>query len=218
MFSFYNMTPVIMKEKPMRKQQFFTSDLHFGHTNIIKYCNRPYSTVDEMNEALIANWNEVVPEENADVYILGDLVMGKFAENIKLIKELNGRKWLVSGNHDRCWPGHKNYFNQIKKYLDAGISGVSQNLLLRLNANPDHNVTLSHFPKRASLGAYDHRYSDYYQTTNQWVLHGHVHDTWKVDFENKQINVGVDVWDYKPVSEETLGQIIDEANAQWRIK
>lgn len=163
-----------------------------------------------MNEALITYWNETVPEKNAVVYILGDLIMGKHSENLKLISQLNGQKWLVSGNHDKCWVGHKGYHKHMKKYIDAGISSISQNLLLTLNGDNRQHVTLSHFPKRVTIGSYDNRFEEYYQTTQEWVLHGHVHDTWKVDHEHKQINVGVDVWDFKPISEETIGEIIKE--------
>lgn len=76
---------------------WFTSDTHFNHDNIIKYCNRPFSSITEMNEALIKNWNELVKPDDT-IYHLGDFGFGKI-ENI--VRRLNGRKYLIIGSHDK---------------------------------------------------------------------------------------------------------------------
>jgi calcineurin-like phosphoesterase family protein len=76
---------------------YLIADTHFNHANIIKYCDRPFQTVEEMNEALIANWNKVV-EENDMVIFLGDLCF-KDDANVWLAK-LNGDKVVIRGNHD----------------------------------------------------------------------------------------------------------------------
>lgn len=75
---------------------FVISDTHFGHANIIKYCSRPFSSVEEMNEQLVDNWNKVV-KTNDIVYHLGDVYFG---ENGKVLERLKGRKRLILGNHD----------------------------------------------------------------------------------------------------------------------
>lgn len=79
---------------------FYTSDTHFGHERILELCERPFSDVTRMNEALIERWNNVVQPEDT-VYHLGDVALGKIAESLPLISRLNGYKILVLGNHDR---------------------------------------------------------------------------------------------------------------------
>jgi|WetSurMetagenome_2_1015567.scaffolds.fasta_scaffold03410_11 calcineurin-like phosphoesterase family protein len=86
------------KHRP--KQTIFTvSDLHLNHRNIIRYCNRPFSTenVNEMNEVLINNWNHVVKPEDT-VFFVGDMALGS---SDKYIPKLNGNIFFISGNHDR---------------------------------------------------------------------------------------------------------------------
>ena len=84
----------------MTKEIFFTSDQHYGHFNIIRYCNRPFSSVEEMDETLIQNHNKKVRQSDI-VYMVGDLAFHKDrAQIIALLKRLNGRKILVTGNHD----------------------------------------------------------------------------------------------------------------------
>src|SRR4051794_15711876 len=85
--------------------RWFTSDLHLGHTNIIQYANRPFSSVDAMDRTLIDRWNEVVCDSD-EVWCLGDMAMGQLDRTRPLISELAGRKVLLAGNHDRCWAGH----------------------------------------------------------------------------------------------------------------
>lgn len=76
-----------------------TSDTHFNHVNIIKYCNRPFLSVEEMNEVIINNWNDVVPK-GATVYHLGDFALGDKSLIPDLLNRLNGHIKFVMGNHD----------------------------------------------------------------------------------------------------------------------
>ena len=74
------------------------SDTHFNHTNIIRYCDRPFNSVGEMNQMLIANWNKVVEEEDT-VFFLGDLASGH--DPLSWLDLLNGHIVLIKGSHDR---------------------------------------------------------------------------------------------------------------------
>lgn len=75
---------------------FFTADTHFGHARIIEYCDRPWDSVDKMNEGLIENWNSVVPKDGVVIHA-GDVA---FCDPTKIIPQLNGKIILVKGNHD----------------------------------------------------------------------------------------------------------------------
>lgn len=95
---------------------FFIADTHFNDEDIIKYDNRPFKTVTEMNQAIIDNWNDVVTE-NDIVYVVGDL--GKISATY--LVELNGTKYLIKGNHD-------NMPNQF--YRDLGFEEVYDHPIL----------------------------------------------------------------------------------------
>lgn len=80
---------------------FFTSDTHWGHAAIIRYCKRPFANVRDMDEAMIANWNAVVRHDDNVVWHLGDFAHGADAKHVRSVfRRLNGRKMLVIGNHD----------------------------------------------------------------------------------------------------------------------
>ena len=78
---------------------FFTSDTHFNHANIIKFCNRPFKDVEQMNDVMIANWNSVIGKDDT-VFHLGDFCLGGAAEWTKILDRLNGKIYLIMGNHD----------------------------------------------------------------------------------------------------------------------
>jgi calcineurin-like phosphoesterase family protein len=75
------------------------SDTHFNHSAIIKYCNRPFRTVEDMNETIISNWNNIV-KKNDIVYHLGDFGFGSLNDITNFVSKLNGRIYLIKGNHD----------------------------------------------------------------------------------------------------------------------
>jgi len=92
--------------------KWFTADQHYGHTNIIKYCNRPFKNIEEQDEALIKNHNDVV-DENDDVYIIGDFAFRNVRE---YSNKLKGKLHLIIGNHDKASLKEKNCFESIKQY------------------------------------------------------------------------------------------------------
>jgi calcineurin-like phosphoesterase family protein len=186
--------------------RYFTSDHHFWHRNVIKYCNRPYNSVEEMNEGMVHNWNEVVKPED-EVIVVGDFSMA-FRSVELYTNRLMGRKILVAGNHDFCHPAHKksrNPENQklwIQKYLDAGWAEVHMSMTLEL---PEIGlINVSHLPyKNGGDSGYEERYQEHrLEDDGKFLICGHVHEKWKT--KNKQVNVGVDVWDFRPVSEEMV--------------
>lgn len=95
--SFENLKPMVLDSS--KQGIFFTSDLHFGHKNIIKFCNRPWETTDEMDEALVENWNSIV-RANDIVFDLGDFAFAPNSKWKEILSRLNGIHYLILGNHE----------------------------------------------------------------------------------------------------------------------
>ena len=109
---------------------WITSDLHFGHTNIMKFCPvtraRFRNDVDYMNEAMVKEWNELIAPEDL-VYILGDIAFLPAQKAAETVNRLNGTKILVEGNHDRKAlndPTFRRCFQEVHKYLDINYMGT----------------------------------------------------------------------------------------------
>ncbi len=184
--------------------RWFTADLHLGHANIIEYSSRPFDGVDAMNRALIARWNEEVADDD-EVWMLGDFALGKIADTLPLVEELAGRKVLLTGNHDRCWPGHgRRAEGWEERYIEAGFDEIVHgDVTIDVG---DHQPLACHFPYRGDSHDRD-RFVDSRPTDRGcWLLHGHVHERWLQ--RGRMINVGVDAWNYRPVSEAELSRLI----------
>lgn len=107
----------------MTQRTFFTSDIHFGHANIIRFCNRPYASVEEMDEAIVAHWNETVGPHDY-IYILGDVSFSNAERTTALVKRLNGIKVLVYGNHDKVIRSNKalrGLFSETHEFLERSF-------------------------------------------------------------------------------------------------
>lgn len=177
---------------------YFTADTHYGHANVIQHCNRPFGDVDEMNRELVRLYNDTVGPEDT-CYHLGDFSLS--ARALPIVSSLNGRKILIVGNHDKCWKKPQRY----QQYIDAGFEAVHHQYQLLITFAPPREaetLLLSHLPYRGDPSEKYHK--DRPVDEGKWLLCGHVHSAFKV--RNKQINVGVDVWDYRPVS---LQQVVD---------
>lgn len=177
---------------------WFTSDLHFWHVKGIQYNTRPFKTIVEMNTCLIDNWNSCV-KENDKIFIMGDFCLAGVEKTTEIIKQLNGYKVLIMGNHD--YMNHK-----PDKWLKMGVDQVHTHLSWTYGHT---DLNLSHFPyKTFELDKREFRDMPsgcQLKDDGKYLLHGHVHRGWKR--RNRMINVGVDVRDYYPMS---LGDIFSE--------
>lgn len=171
--------------------RFFTSDLHFGHEAVIGFCNRPFNDVEDMNESLIRNWNSVVGKED-QVYVLGDFSFMNSTKTKAVVTRLNGDITLIEGNHDQR---PKRFFKLVLPNFWVTFPGKIG------------EVQMSHYPYKG-VDCNDRRDFSHLQLDDggDWLLHGHVHCLWKRN--GRMINVGVDVWNYKPVSENELAELI----------
>ena len=164
---------------------YFISDTHFHHSNIIKYCNRPFKDINEMHETIISNWNSIITKDDI-VYHLGDFCLFNDDEIKSIFNRLNGNKILIRGNHDR---------KPVKFYENIGFE-VLRHAPIVLD---EYKLMLSHVPLR------DVKIKEGYIN-----LHGHIHnkkisDDYPKNYsENRHINLSVDSTDFKPVS---LGEI-----------
>lgn len=171
---------------------FLTSDTHWNHKNIILYCQRPFETVEEMNESLITNWSNTVPKDGI-VFHLGDFALGGSSAWLDILPRLNGQIHLILGNHDvkNFRPGYASSFASVQEQLTVK---VNKNLLI-----------LTHFPLLCYHGTWG-------TEQNCWNIHGHVHickdreaNNGK-DFERMklvfptQYDAGVDLNNYTPIS------------------
>ena len=187
----------------MEKQKiFFTSDLHFGHENVIRFDNRPFDTVEEMDEEMIKRWNAKVGKGDI-VYVLGDFIW-KAATNeaVSIIRRLNGQIILIKGNHDRF------LHNAAAKKALAGIKDYDD-ICVTLEDGTTRRCILSHYFIPFYNG---HRYQAIH-------LHGHSHLTEEAaeevritteldekGYDLKIYNVGCMYWNYTPV---TLDEILE---------
>lgn len=167
---------------------FFTADEHYGHTNIIRYCQRPFRDVNEMDNELIKRHNEVVGVDDI-VYHLGDFTILKNKEKAeKYIKRLNGYHFFIKGSHD-YWLKDR---QDIDKILELEIDGFPL-------------IVLCHYAMRVwSRSHY-----------NSWQLYGHSHG--KLAGCGKQMDVGVDTNNFYPYSLKEIKQLIDKKEDNFNL-
>jgi len=162
----------------------FISDTHFSHTNIIKYTGRPYANIEEMNRSLIENWNQFVDVDD-QVFFLGDFGLGDVEHLHSICSQLKGHKICIRGNHDR----NANWMTKI------GFAVVLEAAVLKIGR---HNAELIHIPTTPPPAHFQ--------------LHGHVHEKRPCKIIANQLNLCVEVWDYKPVSEKIIISLLDKAS------
>ena len=124
-------------------KEWIISDTHWHHKNIIEYCNRPFSSVEEMDNTMIKKWNSVVGKDDI-VWHLGDFAMGTKEQITQIVEQLNGRIYLILGNHDN---------HTMKWYYDCGFAKVYDHPILYRDF-----YILSHHPRTASSPIYGYFY------------------------------------------------------------
>lgn len=196
---------------------FFTSDHHFGHANIIKYCNRPFSHTSEMDKEMFHRWNQTVQPDDT-VYYLGDFAM-QFKNAAWWVPQLNGQKFLICGNHDNCHPYRKGHQQYIQQYLDLGFLEVATEVKLKLPLLGQETVVkLHHLPYSSppdGSGRVD-KYAEYRPTNEgELLLCGHVHDAWLK--QRNMINVGVDCHNFRPIDLKRIEEVLKQPDTPARV-
>ncbi len=165
---------------------FFSSDYHFYHKNVIKYCNRPFNNVEEMNEKIISNHNKLVRPSDT-TYMLGDIAfVSDIQDAVKILSRMNGRKVLISGNHDSRNLKDKSFrdcFEKISPLLEIKIDGQL--------------IVLCHY----SMNVWNKSHH------KSFHLFGHSHGSMPDNPNSLSFDVGVDTNDFYPY---TYQQIKDK--------
>jgi calcineurin-like phosphoesterase family protein len=157
---------------------YFTSDTHFGDPRVLRIDKRPFKSIPEHDAALIALWNETVSPAD-EVWHLGDFALHAPPERIEgLLESLNGRKHLVTGNNDGAATLSASGWGSVQAYAELNLGGTA--------------LVMCHYAFRTwkNMG-------------RGWIdLHGHSHG--KLKPQTRQFDVGVDAWEYRPVTLETI--------------
>ena len=167
---------------------FYASDLHFGHINVIPLCGRPFESVDEMDERMIEAWNKTV-HRNDRVYIVGDFIFRATRPPEYYLDRLKGEKYLIVGNHDESWMKKMD-----KTAMEKYFKEVSRMTFVNTGKG---KATLCHFPMLDFEGRY--------------LIHGHIHNkACKLEYwdflknADNVFNAGVDINGFKPVEFDEL--------------
>lgn len=166
---------------------FFTSDTHFGDPRVLRLDRRPFATLAEHDAALVAHWNEVVSDGD-EVWHLGDFALARSAERVAaLLASLKGTKHLLVGNNDPPATVQAAAWASVRHYAEIEVEGRA--------------LVLCHYPFRTWNG----------MGRGRLDLHGHSHG--RLKRMPRQYDVGVDVWDLRPV---TLGTILAASRRRTR--
>jgi calcineurin-like phosphoesterase family protein len=178
---------------------FYTSDLHLGHKNAIRFDNRPWNSIDEMDEGLIERWNKKVSPDDT-VYILGDISWYKdIKKTVSLLKRLNGKKILIRGNHDYSnKPELVACFEYIKDYDEI--------------QDGKYNVVLCHYPilfyKNQRYG-WIHLYGHLHIGMDEALCNNMIHQLKDAGINAHMYNVGTMLWNFEPVTLEEIFAKVD---------
>lgn len=158
---------------------WFTADTHFGHAGIVGMCGRPYGSVEEMDEALVVNWNRRVRSRDP-VWFLGDFALHKNRERLaQVFGRLNGVKNLIRGNHDG------------KRVMELGWETRADMHMLKTEGR---KIVLLHYGMRTWPSLHH----------GSWHLYGHSHGN--LPGVGRSLDVGVDCWNYAPVSIDEISE------------
>ncbi len=159
---------------------FFTADEHYFHKNIIKYTDRPFSSVQEMNKILIKNHNELVTIDDTTIHAGDFALVNNTEEAVNIINQLNGKHIFLKGSHDRWMKNKKNYHEIFEKRIDGKL------------------IVICHYAMRTWAASH----------WNSWHLFGHSHGT--LVPEGKSWDIGVDNNNFYPLSFEQVKEIMEK--------
>ena len=165
--------------------EYFISDCHFDHTNIIKYCNRPFKSTEEMNNYMLSMWNNTV-SKNDTIYFLGDMTFGRNRRHIDhWISQVNGNIIFIMGSHDQ----DRSSILRYHRYLEISFGGPP--------------VYLVHDPDRIP------------ESWDGWAIHGHNHNNDMIKHPlinkvEKRVNVSTELLGYKPISLDRLRSLVND--------
>lgn len=186
----------------MRHETYFTSDTHFGHRNIIRYCGRPFNSSDHMDAELIRRWNEVVGDDDV-IYHLGDFTLAGHAFARRILAQLKGRIRVLGypWHHDARWLPTSSGPSELYSRSGHPVEILAPVVVERLETpwRRRQQLVLCHYP----FAQWDGRHH------GAWHLHGHSHGTHPPD--GAMLDVGVDCHDFRPV---TIDQLCAHFNAQ----
>ena len=190
---------------------WLTSDLHFGHANIIRYTNRPFTSVEEMDEWLVTTWNETVRPHDT-VWVLGDVCMGRIEHSLSLVARLHGTRRLLSGNHDRTFAtSGAPSARWDAAYRDAGFETIAAGTI-ELDIGWTEPVLACHFPYRGDSHDGDRFLAQRPDDHGRPLVHGHTHGAWRQ--HESMIDVGVDTWAGQPVNAADVAALIATGPAE----
>ncbi|KAF3884334.1 MULTISPECIES: metallophosphoesterase family protein [Nostocales] len=173
---------------------WFTADTHFGHKNILEYTNRPFSSIEEMDETLIENWNSKVSSSDR-VYHLGDVGLCSPNKLRKILERLNGNIYLIRGNHDKSAEACKERFEWIEDYYELTVQDSEESQGKQL-------IVLLHYAMRVWQASH---YGTYH-------LYGHSHGQLPDDPTLLSFDVGVDCHNYTPINYDDVKRIMKAKN------
>ncbi len=166
---------------------YYISDTHFGHENVLKFDNRPFNSVEEMDEMMITQWNAVVKDTD-DVYIIGDFIYRSKKPAAWYLKQLKGRKHLIQGNHD---------YQLLKdEELVKEFESIDKMTYVK---DGNYTIVLCHFPIA--------EWNKYWR--GSWHIYGHIHNQKRGCFDfmynlDRALNAGCMINNYTPVTIEQL--------------
>lgn len=200
---------------------WFISDLHIGHETVCRHRAKGRvlpryvgAQVDWHDRTLAANWDAVVGKDDV-VWVLGDISSGTKAAQWAALEWLivrPGHKHLIAGNHDSVHPLHRDSHKWFDTYMKV-FESVQMAAKRRIPLAGGHiTALLSHFPYIGDHTGVDRYPAWRLRDCGEWLLHGHTHSVriWKGYEHSKQIHVGVDAWNFKPVALEEIQDIIRE--------
>ena len=182
----------------MATMQYFASDAHFLHRNVIKYDNRPFDNVEQMTEQLILNWNSVVSNDD-EVYYLGDFGLGSEDKLFNILQRLNGRIYYIFGNHDKVVKKSK---RMLGRFIWA--KELAEITIPDTDTPRGQKIVLCHYAMRVWNKSHH----------GAWHLYGHSHGSLPEDPNSLSFDVGMNCINYTPISYDQVKERMK--NKDWK--